>query len=83
MASVISTLFRGLLGVAATIAVVAIAWTVYINRASVIASVEPVMGVFHLQQDAAPPETRQLSAPSAAETPAPGGTAGPDTPGKQ
>jgi hypothetical protein len=87
MASVFSTLLRGLLGVIATIAVVAIAWTLYINRTSVIASVEPVVGMFHRQQDATPPVARHETAPAPAATPAdapaPGNSADPDTSAKQ
>ena len=43
MGSVLSTMMRGMLGVVATVFVVAVVWTLYLKRDAVIAASEPVV----------------------------------------
>ena len=50
MGSVLSTMMRGMLGVVATVFVVAVVWTLYLKRDAVIAASEPVVDLVLEQQ---------------------------------
>lgn len=76
MTAILTTLMRGLLGVAATVVLVAVVWSVYANRAPLIAAGEFVVGVFSPREQSTPaaPSTDAGEAPAPTDgtgTPAP------------
>lgn len=59
MAALFNTFLRGLLGIAATIVMVAVVWSVYANRAPLIRAGELVIGVFTPRDEQRAPDTIQ------------------------
>ena len=79
MAAILSTLMRGLLGIAATIVLVGVVWSVYANRAPIISAGEFMIGMFTTrEQHRTAPATgvaREPSVPAvSAPAPAPSDT---------
>jgi hypothetical protein len=64
MAALLTTLLRGLLGVVATIVVVAVAWSVYANRAPLVSAGEFVIGVFSSRDESQPHDAQRPAAPA-------------------
>jgi hypothetical protein len=64
MAALLTTLLRGLLGIVATIVVVAATWSLYANRAPLISAGEFVIGVFSPRDESQPGNAQQPAAPA-------------------
>jgi hypothetical protein len=64
MAALLTTLLRGLLGIVATIVVVAVAWSLYANRAPLVSAGEFVIGVFSPRNDDQPRDAQRPATPA-------------------
>ncbi len=72
MAAMLTSLMRGMLGVAASVLVVALAWTVYIKRDAVVAAVGPVVALLvpdAAQERPSPQPAQAATAPDAPHAP--------------
>jgi hypothetical protein len=78
MTAILTTLMRGLLGVVATIVLVAAVWSVYANRAPLITTAQFVIGVFtpHEEPATAPAADTSAAARPGEAAPAPATTPG-------
>ena len=69
MAAIFSTLFRGLVHVGITTLVVALTWTIYIYRAPIASTIEPVIRQFQSTPTALEPARAAATVPAPEITP--------------